>query len=251
MRFELAAVEQQQHVVRVVHLLWTAPAVAVVPLAHLLAVQSAKLRGEHRIQIRFRVSADRRVAPVQRDVGEIVQVREDAHLGELAHASDEREPHVGVTRLDHAIQAAQVVAVGARHLRHLQRIQDRLVILVHQHRDRLPRLPVQFLQQTAQAARCADPAGRNAHLVLDTLQLEHHVLVQIRGLLEAAAGEVQPHHRMADGPIPGVVDVQSGQQRDGIRCVPRCCQASATPAPRRASGSRCTTPYETAAFNTT
>ncbi len=33
---------------------------------------------------------------------------------------------------------------------------------------RLPCLPVQFLQQTAQAARCADPAGRNADLIAAT-----------------------------------------------------------------------------------
>ena len=44
-------------------------------------------------------------------------------------------------------------------------------MLVHQDRDRLPRLLVQLLQQTAPAARRADFAGGNAHLVFDTLQL--------------------------------------------------------------------------------
>ena len=90
-RGELAAVEQQQHVVRVVHLLRPAPAIAVVPLPHLLPVQPAQLRREHRVQIPLRVPADRRVAPIERQVGEVVQLREQAHLRELADAGQERE----------------------------------------------------------------------------------------------------------------------------------------------------------------
>ena len=63
------------------------------------------------------------------------------------------EPDVRVAALDHAVQSAQVVAVGERRLRLLQRVQDRLVELAHQHGDALARLPVQRLQQTAEARR--------------------------------------------------------------------------------------------------
>ena len=75
-RGELAAVEQQQHVVRVVHLLRTTPPVAVVPLADPLPVQAGQLRGEHRVQVTLRVTADRRETPIQGDVGEVVQTGE-------------------------------------------------------------------------------------------------------------------------------------------------------------------------------
>ena len=147
-RGELAAVEQQQQVVRVVHLLRPAPAIAVVPLPHPLPVQAAQLRREHRVQIPLRVSADRRVAPIQGQVGEVVQLRKEVHLRELADPGQEREPHVRVRVLDHPVQPAQVVAVGARHLRRLhQRVQYRLVVLVHQHRHPLPCLLVQRFQR--------------------------------------------------------------------------------------------------------
>ena len=111
-----------------------------------------------------------------------------------------------------AVEAAQVVAVGARHLGNLQRVQDRLVVLVDQHHDRLPGLAVQHLQQRAEASRGADLAGGNAHFVFDTLQLESHVLVQTGGLLEAAGGEVEAHHRMALRPVVCGVEVEPCEQ---------------------------------------
>ena len=59
----------------------------------------------------------------------------------------------------HAIQAAQVVAVGMRRLGLLQHVQDRLVVLVHQHHDPLAGLPVQGFQQIREAAGCRQVVG--------------------------------------------------------------------------------------------
>ena len=59
----------------------------------------------------------------------------------------------------HAIQAAQVVAVGMRRLGLLQHVQDRLVVLVHQHHDPLAGLPVRGFQQIREAAGCRQVVG--------------------------------------------------------------------------------------------
>ncbi|CAI8014647.1 hypothetical protein GBAR_LOCUS9143, partial [Geodia barretti] len=112
-RTKLPLAEQQQHVERVVHVLVAPPVVAVVPAADLLAVESGQLRGEHRVQVGVGVPADIRVAPVQGQIGEVVEVGEQAHLGEFAHSGEERELDVGVGVLDRRVQPAQVVAVLA------------------------------------------------------------------------------------------------------------------------------------------
>ena len=72
---------------------------------------------------------------------------------------------------------------------------------------------MQRSQQTAQARGRAAVVGCNARLLLQVLQLECHVLVQRRGLGEAAAAEAQPYHRMPLGPIVAVVDVEPCEQR--------------------------------------
>ena len=209
MRFKFATAQQQQHVVRVVYFLRPAPAIAVVPLAHPLPVQAGQLRAEHRVQVALRVAADRRVDRIQGDVGEVVQLREQVHLRELADAGQEREPHVRVRVLDHPVQPAQEVPVGARHLRHVhQRVQDRLVVLVHQHRHPPSRLPVQGFQQKGEAARRRQVLGDHPHAPFGGGELLHDVGFQQVGILEGAAAEAQPHHRVALRPVMLIVDVQ-------------------------------------------
>ena len=61
---ELARVEQQQDVERVVDLLLAPPAVAVVPVPDLVPVQAAELRREHGVEVDLRVAADGRVARI-------------------------------------------------------------------------------------------------------------------------------------------------------------------------------------------
>ena len=148
---ELAAVEQQEHVVGIVYLLRATPAVAVVPVADRRPVQAVKLGRKHGVQVRFRVAADRRVAAVQGDVLEVVETGEQADLGELADAGEEGEADVRVRKLDVGVQAAQIVAVGARQLRRLQRVQNRLVVFVDQHHHTPTRLAMQRFQQETKA----------------------------------------------------------------------------------------------------
>ena len=115
--------------------------------------------------------------------------------------------------LGHPVQSEQVVAVGARHLRLLhQRVQDRLVVLVHQHGDSLPGLLVKSLQQMPKARRCGVVPHGDRHVPRETVQLRHYVLVQRGRFREAAAAEVQPHHRMALRPVVTVVEVQPREQ---------------------------------------
>ena len=89
-----------------------APSTPVVPVADLLAVQARQLRSKHCVEITLVVPADGRVALIQRNVIEIVQAGEEAHLGELAHSREKAEANMAVARLDDRIQPAQVVALG-------------------------------------------------------------------------------------------------------------------------------------------
>ena len=131
--------EKQQDVERVVELLRAEPRVAVVPFADAPAVEARQLRREHRVQVRLRVAADRRILRVEGDVGEVVQPGEQTHLGELAHPRDETEAEVRVAVLDHRVEAAQVVPVGACEVRVLQRVEYRLVVLGRSARPRAGR----------------------------------------------------------------------------------------------------------------
>ena len=72
-RPELAAPEQEQDVEGVVDLLLPEPAISVVPAADLPAVQPRELRREHRVEVPFRVAADRGVRRVQGEVDEVVE----------------------------------------------------------------------------------------------------------------------------------------------------------------------------------
>ena len=72
-----------------------------------------------------------------------------------------------VAVLDGRVDAAQVVAVGAGHLRRVQRVQDRLVVLV-QHRDGAPGLSV---PQMAEPLGPREVCRRHSRLTLDGIQL--------------------------------------------------------------------------------
>ena len=210
---EFAAAEQLEQAVGIVDRLRAAPAVAVVPGADLVAVQARQLGREHRVQVGLRVAADRRVAPVQGEVGKVVQVREQAHLAELAHAGNEGEFHVGVARLDRPVQPAQVVAVGARDLGLVQRVQDRLVVLVHQH-DHAPAGPLaQRLDQAAEAHGGADAGRVDAGPPGRVLNLHGRTLLQHIRPLEVAAAEVEAHDRVALRPVPSIMGGQTAKQR--------------------------------------
>ena len=60
-RLEPPRAEQQQYVERVVHFLVAKPAVAVVPLANALPIKARELGGEHLVEVRLGVAANRGV----------------------------------------------------------------------------------------------------------------------------------------------------------------------------------------------
>ena len=123
------------------------------------------------------------------------------------------ELHVGVARLDHPVQPAQVVAVGARHLRGVQHIQDRLVVLVDQHHDGLPDLPAQRPDQMTEPDRCGVVPGHNPRLLCQVGQLRHDILVKPPRFPIVPTAELELHHGMALRPVVAVVDVQPLEQR--------------------------------------
>ena len=213
---EPAAAEQLEETEGVVHLLRPRPVVAVVPLADRGPVQARQLRAEDRVEVRVGVAADGGVVRVQGDVGEGVQPREQAHLGELADAGQEGELDPGVAVLDRRVQPAQAVAVGAGGPRLVQSVQDRLVVLVHEHRDPRAGARAQRFDQAAQAHRGARAAdGPDAGPRGDVVDLRRRGLLQKAALLEVPAAEAQPHHGMPLRPVPGVVNRQSPEQRLG------------------------------------
>ncbi len=214
-RLELAAAEQLEQAEGVVDPLGSQPTVAVVPGADLVPVETRQLRGEDSVEVRFSVAAEGRVGRVHGEVDEVVEIGEQADPGELAHPGDEGELDVGVAGLEGAVQPAQVVAVGPGHVRVVERVQDRLVVLVHQHHDAPARVLVQRFEQAAQAYRGAAAPGFDAGPPGDVVELRRRVLLDQVGLPEVAAAEVQSQHRVAPRPVPAVVDGQAAEQGFG------------------------------------
>ena len=70
-----------------------------------------------------------------------------ADLGELAHPGQKRELDVRIGELDGRVQPLEVVAIGAGNFRGIQSVQNRLVVLVHQHCHALARAPMQHFQK--------------------------------------------------------------------------------------------------------
>ena len=208
-RPELPVAEQQQHVEGVVHPLLAPPVVAVVPLADRLPVEARKLGGEHLVQVRVGVAAQGRVARVQGDVDEVVEVGEQADLGELADPGKQGELHVRIAELEVGVQPAQGVAVVFGKVRRVERIQDRLVVLVHEHHHPLPAALVQGPEQVSETPRRGVVAALDRNRPFDGVQLLHQVRAQAARFPEALPTEVQPYHRMAHRPVPVLVDGKS------------------------------------------
>ena len=118
-----------------------------------------------------------------------------------------------VAVLDCRIQAEQKVAVGAGDVRHLQRIENRLVVFVNQHGDRLPGAAVQSLQQASESLWSGGVVRDHTRPAFDSVQLRHEVRLHIAGLLEIAPTKAEPQHRMTHRPIPLIVNGQPLEQR--------------------------------------
>ena len=115
---------------------------------------------------------------------------------------------MGVAVLDYRVQATQVVPVGPRDVLHLQCVQDRLVVLVHQHSDPLPRPAVQRTEQISQTPKWRLREVLHETVALDGGQLLRHTCLQMAGLVEVPAAEAQLDHRVAQRPVPALVDMQ-------------------------------------------
>ena len=173
-------------------------------------VEARELGSEHGVQIRVGEAAEGGVARIEGDVLQVVESREQAHLGELADAGEEGEANVRVLVLDDRVDAVQKVAVCPGDLRRIQRVQDRLVVLVDQHRHRLSGAPVQgFQQQCETSGSCVVLGTRQSRMPFGGGELFHEVGFQMTGLLEVAGSEAQAQHRMAHRPIPVLVDVEA------------------------------------------
>ena len=88
----------------------------------------------------------------------LLRPEEETDPGELAHSGQERELDVRVRELDGRVQAVQVVTVGAGDFRDVQCVQNRLVVLVHQHCHSFARaLMQQFQKMTEPLRSCGVP----------------------------------------------------------------------------------------------
>ena len=117
-----------------------------------------------------------------------------------------------VAGLDVPEHAAQEIAVPRGKPRVAERLQDGLVVLVHQHHHPLPGLAVQGPDQVAEALRHCVVAPLHRGPTLNGVELLHQVRVQAAGLAEAAAAEIEAHHRIPDRPVPPVVDGEPFEQ---------------------------------------
>ena len=112
-------------------------------------------------------------------VNEVVQAREEAAGSELADPGEEREVHVRVAVLDDTVEPAQEITVGPRQVGRVERVQNRLVVVVDQHHHAPPGALVQRSDQAAQTLRRSGRPGRNPGVALHRLQLVGHVSPQI------------------------------------------------------------------------
>ena len=135
---------------------------------------------------------------------------------------------MGVAVLQGAVQPAQVVAVGPRlrvavtlgvlpvagGRRPGARVQNRLVVFVHQHRDALAGALVQRLEQVREAPReRGGLRGRQPGPALGRGELPHDTRLELARALEVAPREAQPHDGAAARPVPGVVHREPPEQR--------------------------------------
>ena len=187
--------------------------IAVVPGPDPLPVQPGQFGSGYSVEVCVRVPADGRELRIQADALQVVEAREQAHLGEHADSGDEGEPDVAGAALDGPVEAAQIVAVCLRQLRGVERVQDRLVVLVHQYYDLPPGLGMQSAQQDAQAIRPAQslPIGMHAGLPLDEVQLRGDIARQVARLVVLAV-KAETDYRMGLRPVPMLVDEKPPEQ---------------------------------------
>ena len=76
-----------------------------------------------------RVAKERRQPLMHRPIVEVVEVGEDGHLRELAHARDERKTLLGLQRLDDGIERLERIA-ELRDVRLHQVAEKRLVVFI-------------------------------------------------------------------------------------------------------------------------
>ena len=120
---------------------------------------------------------------------------------------------MGVAVLYRSVQAPQEVAVGAGDVGSFERIEDGLVVLVHEHHGALARSIARRFDEAPETHRRWSGGVRpDAHALFEGLQMIRHVLLKVIRLLEIAAAEAQAQHRVAHGPAPLVVDVQPLEQ---------------------------------------
>ena len=80
----------------------------------------------------------------------------------------------------------------------IEGIQDRLVVLVDQHHDPPPRLPMQSLQQRREAAGRRRVVAGHPRTPFRSAELLHDVRFQAARRREMTTAEVQTHHRMTN-----------------------------------------------------
>ena len=119
--------------------------VAVVPFqefSHQLLLRDAvRLRGQRNAvreifaDLRLREPEHPRVFRIQRDVRQVVQIREERDMRELAHARDEREADESLAFLDGRIEPFQFLQYSGPVRFVADIVEDRLVIFIDQHHD--------------------------------------------------------------------------------------------------------------------
>ena len=119
----------------------------------------------------------------------------------------------GVAVLDDRVEAAEEVAVGPGHLRRVQCVENRLVVLVHQDRDRPTSALVQRPYQVSETGRRGVMVNDDLRFLFQDLQLVHYFLVQVARFPEVATAEAEAQHGMAHRPVPPVVDGEPLEQR--------------------------------------
>ena len=73
-------------------------------------------------------------------------------------------------------------------------------------------MAVQSLQQASESLWSGGVVRDHTGPAFDRVQLRHEVRLYVAGLLEIAAAEAEPQHRIAHRPIPLIVDGQPGKQ---------------------------------------
>ena len=144
----------------------------------------------------------------------IVEPREQAHLGELAHPGEQGELHVRVAGLDRRVQPAQVVR-GWRGPLPASPARPGSA-LSYSSTSTTTRSPVRSCSasiRSPKTLRRGSVAGSEVRPSLDAVELGRRVRVQVVRLLVVSAAEVESQHRAALRPVPIVVDGEAPEQR--------------------------------------